>query len=67
MQVLQLSEKRGPAKIAQTLYTETNDSVERRQQQRRLMSLQPKIEIDMRKPDKRKLRDSRAFKRGDKR
>ena len=63
VEILQLSEQRGPAKVAQTLYQETQTSVARREQQRAVMSMQPRIEIDARKPDKRKLRDSRAFKR----
>ena len=63
--ILLISSQRGPAKIAQTLYAETQQSIEKRQKLREAMSQQPTIEVDRRKPDRRRLRDSRAFKRGE--
>lgn len=58
-----LSEQRGPAKIAQTLYHETPESIAEREALRQQMAAQPKLEIDRRKPDKRGVRDHRALKR----
>lgn len=61
--VVALADKRGPAKVAQTLYAETADSVTRREQDaeaRRLASMatpQP-----ARRPDKKQRRQLRRFK-----
>ena len=63
IEVLGLSEKRGPAKVAQTLYQETDASVAAREKLQTQLASQPKIDIDSRKPDKRGVRDHRAFKR----
>lgn len=63
IEVLELSEQRGPASIAQTLYRETEGSIERREKLKAQMELQPRINIDPRKPDRRGLRESRVFKR----
>ena len=63
VQVLGISDKRGPAKLAQQLYTETQDSVEKREKLRLQIEMQPRIETDHKKPDRRKIRDSRLFKR----
>lgn len=63
--ILGISSQRGPAKIAQTLYAETPASIEKRQKLREALAMQPSIDVDRRKPDRRRLRDSRAFKRGD--
>ncbi len=65
IEVLELSDKRGPAKVAQLLYTETRESIERREHLKQQLAMQPRIDIDSRKPDRRKIRDSRSFKRGD--
>lgn len=64
IEVLNLLEKRGSATIAQSLYQETQNSVERRQTLKEQIAQQPKIDIDRRKPDKRGLRSHRALKRG---
>ncbi|HAU68828.1 MAG: S4 domain-containing protein [Arenicella sp.] len=63
VQVLGISDKRGPAKLAQQLYNETQDSVEKREKLRLQIEMQPRIETDHKKPDRRKIRDSRSFKR----
>jgi ribosome-associated heat shock protein Hsp15 len=63
IEVLGISDKRGPAKMAQLLFCETPQSIEKRQKLREQLKLQPRIEMDHRKPDKRKIRDSRSFKR----
>jgi len=65
IKVLDLSEKRGSATIAQTLYQETNASIFARETLKQQLASQPKIDIDRRKPDKRGVRNHRAFKRGD--
>ncbi|MFT5574107.1 MAG: ribosome-associated heat shock protein Hsp15 [Cryomorphaceae bacterium] len=65
IEVLELSEKRGSASIAQALYLETSDSIANRKRLQEQLASQPKIEVDRRKPDKRALRDHRAFKRQD--
>lgn len=63
VEILALSEQRGSATIAQKLYQETERSISARQKLQTELDNQPKIDIDRRKPDKRKVRDSRAFKR----
>lgn len=63
VQVLGIGDKRGPAKLAQQLYNETQDSVEKREKLRLQIEMQPRIETDHKKPDRRKIRDSRSFKR----
>jgi len=60
-----LSEKRGSATIAQTLYTETQASKKAREILKEQLANQPKIDIDRRKPDKRGVRTHRAIKRGE--
>ena len=65
VEIRQLSEKRGPAKVAQTLYQETDASVQARQQLKIQLDSQPKIDFDRRKPDRRAVRSHRAAKRGD--
>lgn len=61
--VLGLSEKRGPAKVAQTLYEETSDSIAAREQQReaRRLKLQQNP-APSRRPDKRSRRQIHRFK-----
>lgn len=63
--VLELSEKRGSATIAQTLYAETGESIKSREILKQQLANQPKIDIDRRKPDKRGVRSHRAVKRGE--
>lgn len=65
MIVAGVSEQRGPAKTAQTLYQETNESVAERERLKEQLAAQPKIEIDRRKPDKHGVRNHRALKRGE--
>ena len=65
IEVLELSEQRGPAKIAQTLYRETSASIEAKRLLKEQIAAQPKIDIDRRKPDKRGVRSHRAVKRGE--
>ncbi len=65
VKVLALSEKRGPAKVAQTLYQETEASIESRRKLKTQLDSQPKIDFDRRKPDRRAVRSHRAAKRGD--
>ncbi|NND81228.1 MAG: RNA-binding S4 domain-containing protein [Gammaproteobacteria bacterium] len=61
--VCALSEQRGPAKVAQTLYEETAASIAAREEQKQLMALAPRIEQPRTKPDKRAVRESRQIKR----
>lgn len=63
IEIIELSEKRGSAKIAQSLYQETPSSISARESLQRQLASQPKIDIDSRKPSKRGVRDHRAFKR----
>ncbi|MET1256735.1 ribosome-associated heat shock protein Hsp15 [Aliikangiella maris] len=58
--VKELSEQRGPAKIAQTLYEETPESIEKREQ----MTMMRKMAapITQRKPDKKQRRAIHRFK-----
>ena len=65
VEVLGLLEKRVSATIAQTLYQETQESVDARAKLQEQIAGQPKIDIDHRKPDKRGVRSHRAFKRGE--
>jgi len=58
--VQELSDKRGPAKIAQTLYTETEESIKKRQALALQRQSMPKTEG---KPDKRQRRQIHRFKR----
>ena len=63
-----VSDKRGPAKIAQTLYEETPESVTAREaaaEQRRLMSPPPGADLGMRptKRDRRRLDSARGGRR----
>ncbi len=61
--ILGLSEKRGPAKVAQTLYEETVDSISVREEQReaRRLKLQQNP-APSRRPDKRARRQIHRFK-----
>lgn len=64
VEVLDLSENRGPAPIAQKLYLETEQSKHERDKVSKLVAAQPKIDFDFKKPDKRDVRSHRAVKRG---
>lgn len=61
-----LSEKRGPAKLAQQLYTETAESIEKREtfaEQRKLLN--QAMPHPARRPDKKQRRKLIRFKSGD--
>ncbi|MCH2190841.1 MAG: RNA-binding S4 domain-containing protein [Gammaproteobacteria bacterium] len=60
-----LSDNRGPASVAQTLYSETENSKITREKVSEQIAAQPKISFETRKPDKRGVRTNRALKRGD--
>lgn len=57
-----LSEKRGPAKIAQELYQETEESVAKREAHRVMMQSAPQIDRAVGKPNKKDRRELRKFK-----
>ncbi len=64
--VLELSGRRGPAIKAQTLYKETDESIERREQETLERRLQrPAGSLPARRPDKRDRRKIRKFLRKD--
>lgn len=65
VEVLSLSERRGSAKVAQTLYAETQASIKANQILKEQLAAQPKVDVDRRKPDKRGIRSHRAVKRGE--
>lgn len=62
--VLGISKHRGSATVAQTLYQELLESVERRNEVAEQLKAQPKNPFGGRKPDKRTLRQNRDLKRG---
>ncbi len=64
IEVLDLSENRGPAPVAQQLYLETEQSKQEREKVSKLVAAQPKIDFDLKKPNKRDVRSHRAAKRG---
>lgn len=59
-----LTENRGSATIAKTLYHETSESIAAREALKKTLANQPFMHIDQQKPDKRGVRSQRAFKRG---
>ena len=61
--VLGLSERRGPAKVAQTLYQETSESLQAYEAFKEKMSHAPTLIATTKKPDKKALRSIRALKR----
>lgn len=65
MTVLNISEQRGSASIAQALYQETDQSIKRRESLKQQLANQPKVQIDRHKPDKRGVRTNRRLKRGE--
>ena len=63
VKVIALSEQRGPAKIAQTLYEETPESVENREKESELRRLHAQsVSGPKGKPDKRQRRQIHRFK-----
>ena len=65
IEIKALSENRGPATMAQTLYRETEASLKLKHERAKQIASQPKISFDLRKPDKRGVRSNRALKRGE--
>jgi len=57
-----LSNKRGPAKIAQTLYEETEESIAKREAHAEMMKNAPVVSRAAGKPNKKDRRDIRKFK-----
>jgi len=63
VEVIQLAEKRGPAKVAQTLYQETEESISRRQKDAEVRRIQQlSTTVPSQKPDKRQRRKIHRFK-----
>jgi len=63
IKVVQLAEKRGPAKVAQTLYMETEESILLRQKAAEIRRIQQlSVITPARKPDKRQRRKIHRFK-----
>lgn len=64
VEVLELSEQRGPAKVAQLLYQETKESLEKRTKEAELRRLHAQSEqAPKSKPDKKQRRQIHRFKR----
>ncbi len=59
-----LSDKRGPAPVAQTLYEETPESVANRAAQKAMMQSAPRIDRAFGKLNKKDRREMRKFKQG---
>jgi len=58
-----LSEQRGPAKVAQTLYTETDESIEKRESDRAMRAMERAgLQVPASKPSKKERRDLRKLK-----
>ena len=58
-----LSEQRGPAKVAQTLYTETDESIEKRESARAMRAMaRAGLRVPASKPSKKERRDLRKLK-----
>ena len=65
VEVVQLSEHRGPAKVAQTLYRETPESLAARKMLRSQLKHQPTVAYDGKgRPTKKDRRNIDRFKRG---
>ena len=60
--VLGLSERRGPASIAQTLYEETAESLKKREEKKKLLASQPQTDRLWGRPNKKDRREIRKFK-----
>ena len=63
VEVMAISDQRRSASIAKVLYRETEQSIAARESLQKSLAAQPKIERDLRKPQKRALRSSRELKR----
>lgn len=63
IEALGISQQRGSATVAQTLYRETEQSIKNKKILKQQLASQPKIAIDKRKPDKRGIRTNRQIKR----
>ena len=59
-----LSERRGPASVAQTLYEETEESIRKRDEYQQMMKSAPTIDRHAGKPNKKDRRDLRKIKYG---
>ena len=59
-----LSDRRGPATVAQTLYEETAESIAKREAQKELMKAAPQLDHRYGKANKKDRRDIRRFKQG---
>lgn len=65
IEILALSDQRGPAPVAQTLYRETDDSIAQRQRQAELRKLaNTALDSPHQKPNKKQRRNIRAIKHG---
>jgi len=64
IEVTDINKQRGSATMAQALYQELPESVERRAEVAEQLKAQPKNPFGGRKPDKRTLRQNRDIKRG---
>lgn len=62
--VLVLSEKRGPARVAQTLYEESVDSIRRREEAASMRKYERLSRAPQHRPDKRSRRQLRELQRG---
>jgi ribosome-associated heat shock protein Hsp15 len=65
IEILALSENRGSATVAHTLYRQTAASIAKNEELKDQLAAQPKVDVDRRKPDKRGVRSHRAVKRGE--
>lgn len=63
--VLALAEKRGPARIAQTLYEESEQSIKRREEAVSMRRYERLSSAPQHRPDKRSRRQLRRLQRGD--
>jgi ribosome-associated heat shock protein Hsp15 len=63
VQVQAVSAHRGSASIAQTLYSELEESIEKRKTVKEQLASQPRSQFGGRKPDKHTVRQNRAVKR----
>lgn len=65
IEVLALSDKRGPAPAAQKLYRESDESIARRAMIAEQHRLQPEVAVFKYRPTKRDRRDIEKFRRGE--
>lgn len=64
LEVIDVADKRGPAKVAQTLYVETPESVAHREAEREQRRLHGESLRPVARPDKQDRRKIKAFKEG---